>query len=126
MAILFPIFALYGLTLFVQLRLAYLGFQAARSGEISPGYFRLFRGDTEPDELAAYSRHYVNLHEAPLQFYIVCLIIYVTQTSSTLLVGLAWLYVALRLWHSWIHLGSNHVLHRFRAFALSGVVLGSI
>lgn len=126
MDILFPVFALFGLTLFVLLRLAYLRFAAAKEGIISPGYFRLFQGDPEPEPLAAYSRNYVNLHESPTLFYVICLLIYVTGITSALLVTLAWVYVALRMVHSWIHLTSNHVLHRFRVFALASLVLAVI
>lgn len=126
MDILFPVFALFGLTLFVLLRLAYLRFVAAKEGTISPGYFRLFQGDPEPEPLAAYSRNYVNLHESPTLFYVICLLVYVTGITNALLVTLAWIYVALRVVHSWIHLTSNHVLHRFRIFALASLILAVI
>jgi len=126
MNILFPVFALFVLTLFVLLRLAYLRLVAAREGTISPGYFRLFQGDSEPEPLAAYSRNYINLHESPTLFYVICLLIYMTGLTNLLLVGLAWVYVALRYLHSWVHLTSNHVLNRFRIFALASLVLASI
>lgn len=126
MNILFPVFALFVLTLFVLLRLAYLRFAAARQGTISPGYFRLFQGGIEPEPLAAYSRNYINLHESPTLFYVICLLIYMTGLTSPVLVVLAWIYVALRYLHSWIHLTSNHVLNRFRVFAIASLILASI
>lgn len=42
---------------------------------------------------------------------------------TPLALGLAWLYVALRLLHAGIHIGSNHVPHRMRVFVLSVAVL---
>jgi hypothetical protein len=39
------------------------------------------------------------------------------------LVACAWLYVALRYVHTWIHLTSNDVLLRFRIYFGSGLVL---
>jgi len=42
---------------------------------------------------------------------------------TPLLLGLAWAYVALRLLHSFIHVGYNKVMHRFNVFALSALVL---
>ncbi|MBW2716458.1 MAG: MAPEG family protein, partial [Deltaproteobacteria bacterium] len=41
-------------------------------------------------------------------------------------VALAWLYFGSRCAHSFIHLGSNNVTHRFMAFALSGLILASL
>jgi hypothetical protein len=126
MAILFPMFALFLLTLTVMLRLAFLRFFAVKSGVVSPGYYRLFQGGVEPDRLAAYSRHYINLHEAPMLFYVISLVIFITGMSSFPLVMLAWLYVVLRCIHSWVHLRSNHLLYRFRLFAMSTLVLATI
>jgi len=96
MNILFPVFALFILTFFILLRLAYLRFVAAKEGVISPGYFRLFQGGSEPEPLAVYSRNYINLHESPTLFYVICLLISMTGLTNILLVVLAWIYVALR------------------------------
>lgn len=123
MSILLPIFALFLLTLVVLLRMALLRLHAVKTDQVSPSYFRLFQGASEPDKLAAHSRNYINLLESPTLFYVICLLIYVAGLTNIWLVGLAWLYVALRCLHSWIHLHSNHVLHRFRVFASSIAVL---
>jgi hypothetical protein len=42
------------------------------------------------------------------------------------LVSLAWLYVALRFVHSYVHLTSNIVLRRFRVFIVSMLTLMAI
>ena len=65
----------------------------------------------------------MNLLELPLLFYVICVIAYTAQTSSVLLLPLAWSYVSLRLVHSIIHIAYNDVFHRFLAFALSNGVL---
>ena len=39
-----------------------------------------------------------------------------TQTVDTVMVVLAWLFVASRVVHMLIHTGGNNVLHRFLAF----------
>ncbi|MFQ5983734.1 MAG: MAPEG family protein [Woeseiaceae bacterium] len=126
MAILYPIFALAGLTFFCVLRLGYLRFSAVRRGEIDGRFFRLYKDYEEPEYLRAMSRHVVNLHEAPVLFYAVAVIAYVTETVTTLSIALAWIYVALRYLHSYIHQTSNIVLHRFRVFATSQVVLAAL
>ena len=43
--------------------------------------------------------------------------------AAPLVLGLAWTYVAARVLHSAIHCTYNTVMHRFRAFALSMLVL---
>ena len=123
MTILYPTFALAGLTLFCVFRLGFLRFAAVRRGEIDGRYFRLYRDYEEPEYLRAHSRHVVNLYEAPVLFYAVSIIAFVTETATTPLVVLAWTYVGLRYAHSYIHLTSNKVLYRFRLFGTSQIVL---
>ena len=126
MHVLYPAFAMMALTFFCMVRLAMLRFAAVRSGEINPRYFILFRGYEEPDKLAVYSRHVVNLFEAPLLFYVIILTAFVTGQSGTLVLGLAWTYVVVRYFHSYVHLTSNVVLTRFRIFAVSMLTLASL
>lgn len=123
MSILYPTFALAALTFFCAIRLGITRFDAVRRGEIDLRYFRSYRGYEEPENLRVMSRHVVNLHEAPVLFYAITIIAYVTDTVSTLILGLAWAYIALRYVHSYIHLTTNTVLHRFRVFATSQIVL---
>ena len=74
-------------------------------------------------EVAVVSRHLVNLYEAPMLFYAGTAIAFAAGAAGVSLVALGWAYVGLRLIHSFIHLGSNDVLWRFRVFALSWLVL---
>lgn len=123
MHILYPAFALMALTMFCMVRLDLLRLAAVRSGAIDPRFFRLFRGYEEPEKLAAYSRHIVNLFEAPLLFYVIVLTAQVTGQSESWLIVLAWVYVVLRFIHTYVHLTSNVVIVRFRIFVLSMVTL---
>lgn len=126
MNVLYPVFAMMALTIFCMVRLGLLRWVAVRRGEIDPRYFSLFRGYEEPEKLAAYSRHVVNLFEAPLLFYIIVLIAFATGQSGKWLVGLAWVYVGLRFLHSYVHLTSNVVLIRFRIFVFSMLTLSAL
>lgn len=112
-----------GLTFFCVFRLGFLRFSAIRRGEIDGRYFRLYKDYEEPEYLRVISRHVINLYEAPILFYAISIIAYVTETVSTLILALAWTYVALRYAHSYIHLTSNRVVHRFRIFATSQLLL---
>lgn len=126
MKILYPAFAMIGLTIFCMARMGLLRWVAVRKGEIDPRYFILFRGYEEPDKLAAYSRHVTNLFEAPLLFYVIVLTAFVTGQSGIWPLGLAWAYVGLRFIHTYVHLTSNVVMTRFRVFILSMVMLTAL
>ncbi len=69
------------------------------------------------------SDNFRNLFETPVLFYTIVLTIFVTQTCSTLILMLAWGYVAARYAHSLIHCTTNIVMHRFYAFLASCALL---
>jgi len=122
-AILWPAFALFALTMFSVARLARLRFAAARAGRVDPRFYKVFKGEGEPAELAAASRNVLNLTEMPTLFYAGTAIAFAAGEAGALLVALGWAYVALRFAHTAIHVTSNRVLWRFRAFLASWVVL---
>lgn len=123
MEILFPLLGMVAITLVTLFRLAYLRFAAASRREVDPRYYRAYQGDAEPEKIAATARHLTNLFETPVLFYLVVVVIFVTGLASPALVTLAWLYVASRAAHCWIHLGANVVIWRFRVFLLSIITL---
>lgn len=123
MNILYPAFVMFALTMFVQFRLGALRFAAVKKGEIDPRFYKTYQGAEEPEKLRVHTRHLVNLYEAPVLFYAIVIIAFATGQSGWLPQLLAWLYVALRIVHSFVHLGSNKVLLRFRLFVLSLAVL---
>jgi hypothetical protein len=123
MNILYPLFAMIGLTLFCIARLGYLRFVAVKKGHVDPRFFSLYRGYEEPEKLAAYSRHVVNLFEVPVLFYVLVITAYTTGQTGAVVVGLAWAYFGSRLIHSYVHLTSNVVPVRFRLFVFSMLVL---
>jgi len=65
----------------------------------------------------------MNLLEAPVLFYLVCIAYFVTDSVDRSVVTLAWSYVGLRVAHSLVLLTYNKVLHRLALFAVSTVVL---
>ena len=123
MNIFYPVFVMFALTAFCLFRLARLRFAAVRKGEIDPKFFRLYRDGDEPDNLRVHARHLANLFEAPVLFYVIVIIAFLTGQTGILPLVLAWAYVVLRYAHSYVHLTSNRVMTRFRLFALSWLVL---
>lgn len=123
MSIYYPAFVLFALTMFVQVRLGIMRRAAISNGEIDARFFRSYRGYDEPENLRIWSRHLVNLYEAPVLFYAIIVIAATSGQAGTVPLGLAWAYALLRLLHSYVHLGSNRVAMRFKLFLASLVIL---
>ncbi len=121
--ILYPVFAMFLLVAAVLLRLRKLRFAAVRNEEIRAEYFRAYQGQEEPEPLRVIARHFSNLFEVPVLFYVVAIMIYVTQQVSWWLVACAWTYVALRYLHTFVHLTANNLIARFSVYFASGFVL---
>ena len=83
--------------------------RAVRSGEAKISAFRT-RGGAEPATSATASANLMNQFEVPVLLHVVCLALFVTNGVSYLTVALAWLFVALRYVHAWLHLGTNDVM----------------
>jgi hypothetical protein len=94
--------------------------------EIVPDDFKYGESASVPSYVSIPNRNYMNLLELPMLFYVVCVLLYVTAGASSFAVGLAWLYVALRILHSAIHLSYNHVIHRLTVFSLSNAALTAL
>jgi hypothetical protein len=74
--------------------------------------------DSEPA-----SDNYSNLFELPVLFYIAILLTLILMVQDSILVILAWTFVATRCVHSLIHVTYNKVMHRFAVFIFSSFVL---
>lgn len=72
---------------------------------------------------AAAADNYSNLFETPVLFYTAILLTLILMVQDSILVTLAWAYVAARYVHSFIHVTYNRVMHRFSAFIFSSLVL---
>jgi hypothetical protein len=59
----------------------------------------------------------------PVLFYVAAILTYVTDQVTYRMAACAWAYVAVRYLHSWVPLGSNDVLTRFRIYGASALVL---
>ncbi|MES1190761.1 MAG: MAPEG family protein [Steroidobacter sp.] len=121
--ILYPLFAMMLLVSIVVTLLWSLRNHAIRSRKVSIKYYRDYSGDGEPEYNRVVSRHYSNLFEMPVLFYVAVMIAYVTQHVTAWMVGYAWAYVLSRYMHSYVHLTSNNVVLRFLVFLFSALIL---
>jgi hypothetical protein len=121
--IVYPMFALVMLTAIVLVRMFRARVRAVKTGAVSASYFRVYQEGVEPPESAKFSRHFANLFEAPVLFYVACLAGLALDQVSVLLLTFAWLYVLTRLVHAFVHLGSNRLRKRITAYFASWLVL---
>ena len=64
-----------------------------------------------------------NLFELPVLFYLALVVAQQAALVSMPVLLLAWLFVALRVAHSWIQCTYNKVIHRFYVYFAGGMVL---
>jgi hypothetical protein len=79
-----------------------------------------------PDWLRKPANNYQSQFELPVLFYALVALIIATGLADWVLLVLAWGFVASRLAHSFIHLGSNHPPHRLVAFAAGAAILAAM
>ncbi|MEM1245912.1 MAG: MAPEG family protein [Acidobacteriota bacterium] len=79
--------------------------------------------NTLPDRARWAADNYNHLHEQPTLFYAVMLLLFVTEQTGSLNLGLGWAYFGLRVVHSLVQVSSNVVLVRFSLFATSSMLL---
>jgi hypothetical protein len=97
--------------------------RAAREKRVRAADFAAGESQNVPEDVRIPNRNFMNLLEAPVLFYVACLTVYVIGKVDIWSLSLAWLYVALRVGHSLVHLTYNHVIHRMRVYAVSIFVL---
>lgn len=119
MELIFPLFAMVVLTAVVGLMTAFVRIRSAYSGEVDRRYFRLMANYDVTERVAKFGRNFDNLFEVPVLFYAALIVALVLGLQAPSMLYLAWLFVALRIVHSGIHLTYNHPLHRFVPFFLS-------
>ena len=126
-AILWPTFALVALifavwtTLFVQ-RIGHIRRNPPRREDFATGAaaMRYF----EPVEMPANNLR--NLFEMPVLYFALVPLLLVNGQAGTVQVVLAWIYVALRAVHSWIHIGPKRVQPRFMVYLASCAILSAM
>ena len=66
------------LTLVVALMLVIKRFAAVSQRRVNPKFYKLYREGQEPEDVAVYNRHLINLFEQPVLFYTVIVMAYAT------------------------------------------------
>lgn len=121
-----PIEALVGLTAVVWLLMLVVRNGTILRGITRPEYYRDYVTATPPEWVERPARTFNNLLQAPILFYVVCLLMMVTGRVDEAQITLAWVYVGMRLVHAIIYLGWNYVPYRFASWNASCLALGVI
>jgi len=122
-AIILPAVALVLLTAIVWVRLYAERIRELRQRGIDPQSLATSASTAQTMQRVQASDNFKNLFEVPVLFYALCAVLASAQYVSPFFVIGAWLFVALRYVHSFIHLTYNRVMHRFAVYVLSTAVL---
>ncbi len=100
-----------------------LRIRAVKNNEIEMLYFKTYNLGVAPQLMLQTDRHFINLFEAPVLFYMVCAFSVITFKVDLSMLVVAWLYVIFRIIHAFIHLTSNKIKARMLAYTFSWLCL---
>ena len=121
-AVLLPLFVEVILTFVLLYWMAYVRTRAIRIGEIEAQNIAL-REPNWPPGITQVGNAYHNQLELPVLFYVLTILSLVTRHADLLFVALAWIFVASRIVHAYIHVTDNNVNRRGPIFGLGALVL---
>lgn len=110
-------------TLLVLFLIPFRRFRAAAAKRVTAEDFRFGESARVPADVSVPNRAWMNLLEAPVLFYVACMIWHAVGQVTDLVVAIAWTYVGLRIVHTLVHVTYNNVFHRLSVFALSNLAL---
>jgi len=120
--LLYPLFAQVILTFLLAILTLKARIRAVRNKQVSPAYFKHNQGKA-PEQMLRYADSYQSQFELPVLFYALIGLLLISQISHIGFIIGAWLFVLSRLVHSTIHIKTNRVLHRMKAFATGFYIL---
>ncbi len=119
----YPLFAMFILSAAVLIKMFRARVGAVKSGQIKAGYFKTYENLNLPEDVIKTARHFSNLFEAPVLFYVLCLLGLFLGIDSMTFVVLAWAYVIIRAFHAHIHMGQNKLAFRMTVYGLGWLVM---
>ncbi|MEW6255127.1 MAG: MAPEG family protein [Pseudomonadota bacterium] len=119
--ILAPTFLLVALSFVLLFRLGPMRLGAVSRGEV--GREGLLDPNAFPESCRQVSNAFSNQFQLPVLFYVLTILALVTRKADILFVILAWVFVASRYVHAFVHVTSNDIKLRFPAYAIGALVL---
>ncbi|MFA5901052.1 MAG: MAPEG family protein [Hyphomicrobium sp.] len=124
-SLLLPVFVQVALTLALMAWMGNLRLKALRSGAVKQADVAL-RQPNWPTRTMQVANCFNNQFELPVLFYVLVAFILITSTNSLVFVILAWVFVASRFVHAYIHTGNNDVEQRARALGVAYISLAAM
>lgn len=121
-AVLLPLFVEVALTFGMMLWMASARTAAIKNRETRMADIALGQPNW-PVPVQQISNNYASQFQIPILFYLLTVLVIVTRHVDIVFIVMAWLFVATRLVHAYIHTSSNYVPRRFAAFATGSLVL---
>ncbi len=118
-----PMLVVVALTIIGFLRMVQVRFKTISGRQVPLKFYTAFQGAVEPEPTAITVRHYANLFEAPIIFYVGCFTAFALAATTDALYITAWVYAAARVTQSFIHLTYNNVRQRALAFVIGWIAL---
>ena len=121
-AALLPLFVQVALTFMLGFWMAFGRDAAVRARKVHPRDIAL-REPGWPAHLMQLQNAFLNQFEIPVLFYALTILALFTNTADLWFVVPAWIFVALRLAHAYVHVTSNRVPRRALMFLAGAAVL---
>ena len=121
-AVLLPLFVQIGLTFVLLCWMGTLRVRTVSRGEVKARDIAL-RQPNWPPHILQIQNAFHNQIETPVLFYVLTILELITRHADFVFVALAWVYVALRLLHAYVHVTDNYVPRRGALFIASVMVL---
>lgn len=120
--IIWPVLAQVFLTLILFVILGMRKAKAVKAGEVNRQQAAL-NNQVWPQDVIKVSNNIANQFEAPVLFYVLCLVMHSINAVGLVAIVLAWLFALSRFAHAYVHIGSNYVPMRLRLFLVGCFVL---
>jgi hypothetical protein len=119
-----PMLAQFWLTALVWVVMLVARNAAVLRGKASVRYFVAYQSDVPAEHIERPARAFDNLMQVPTLFYVVCLLMLVSERADAAQELLAWTFVALRALHALLFVALNRVPLRFASWVSSCIALG--
>jgi hypothetical protein len=119
-----PVVALAAWSMVMLIWLYATRIPAMQKAKLRPG--QATKADMEKLPSANPANNYNHLMEQPTVFYAICFALQLLDQANDINIGLAWLYVVIRVVHSLVQATVNIIIVRFLIFMVGSVVLGAL
>lgn len=112
-----PVLVQVLLTLATYVLLIKAKIRAMKAGEVDMAR-RALHDDAWPESVMKINNNIRNQFEVPVLFYVLAFALWALDAVHWVALAAAWLFAVSRIVHAWIHIGTNYVPNRRRAFTV--------